>query len=93
MSERSNANRSIFVAGAAGAIGRQLLPMLIGTGYKVFGTTRKPGKTVSNAGDGSTRFLVDVFHRNSLIGAVGRGETGCDHPPAHRSLGGGFRGE
>ena len=45
MIERSNANRSVFVAGATGAIGRQLLPMLIGEGYQVFGTTRNRRKT------------------------------------------------
>ena len=47
MIERSNANRSVFVAGATGAIGRQLLPMLIGEGYEVFGTNgipRRPPK-------------------------------------------------
>ncbi len=30
----------IFVAGASGAIGRQLVPMLVERGYDVTGTTR-----------------------------------------------------
>src|SRR3954462_14850616 len=34
MSGHSNANRAVFVAGATGAIGRQLLPMLIGEGTR-----------------------------------------------------------
>ena len=38
MGEHSNASRSVFVAGATGAIGRQLLPMLIAAGYEVSGT-------------------------------------------------------
>jgi nucleoside-diphosphate-sugar epimerase len=71
MSERSNATRSVFVAGAVGAIGRQLLPMLIGAGYEVFGTTRKPGKTAQMEAIGVRPVLVDVFDRDSLIAAVG----------------------
>jgi nucleoside-diphosphate-sugar epimerase len=66
-----HSNRSIFVAGAAGAIGRQLLPMLIGAGYEVFGTTRNPGKTAQMEAMGVRPVLVDVFHRDSLIAAVG----------------------
>jgi nucleoside-diphosphate-sugar epimerase len=70
VSERSNANRSVFVAGASGAVGRQLLPMLIGAGYKVFGTTRNPGKTAQMAAIGVRPVLIDVFDRDSLIAAV-----------------------
>jgi nucleoside-diphosphate-sugar epimerase len=70
VSERSNANRSVFVAGAAGVVGRQLLPMLIGAGYEVFGTTRNPGKTAHMEAIGVRPVLVDVFDRDSLIAAV-----------------------
>jgi nucleoside-diphosphate-sugar epimerase len=70
MSERLNANKTVFVAGAAGAIGRQLLPMLIGAGYDVFGTTRNPKKTASMETMGVRPLLVDVFDRDSLIAAV-----------------------
>ena len=71
MSERSNANRSVFVAGATGAIGRQLLPMLIGEGYEVFGTTRNPKKTAQMEAIGVRPVVVDVFDRDALIAAVG----------------------
>jgi nucleoside-diphosphate-sugar epimerase len=71
MSERSNAKRSVFVAGAAGAVGRQLLPMLTGAGYKVFGTTRKPTKTAPMEAIGVHPVVVDVFDRDALIAAVG----------------------
>ena len=67
MSEHSNANRTVFVAGATGAIGRQLLPMLIGAGYKVFGTTRNPRKTAQMEAIGVRPGLVDVFDRDALI--------------------------
>ncbi len=68
MSERY---RSVFVAGAVGAVGRQLLPMLTGAGYKVFGTTRKPGKTTQMEAIGVHPVVVDVFDRDALIVAVG----------------------
>ena len=70
MSNRSNAIRSVFVAGAAGAIGRQLLPMLVSAGYEVSGTTRDPEKTAQIEATGVRPFVVDVFDRDLLIGAV-----------------------
>lgn len=71
MSERSSASRTVFVAGAAGAVGRQLLPMLIEAGYKVFGTTRSPAKTAQMEAIGVHPVVVDVFDRHALIAAVG----------------------
>ena len=74
MSEHSNANRAVFVAGATGAIGRQLLPMLIGEGYQVFGTTRNPKKTAQMEAIGVRPVVVDVFDRSALIAAVGEAQ-------------------
>lgn len=71
MSQHSCANRSVFVAGASGAIGRQLLPILIEAGYKVFGTTRKPDKTAQMEAIGVHPVVVDAFDRSALIAAVG----------------------
>ncbi len=34
---------TIFLAGATGAIGRKLVPLLIGAGFAVHGTTRRAG--------------------------------------------------
>ena len=34
----------IFVAGATGALGRRLVPMLVAGGHEVVGMTRTPGK-------------------------------------------------
>lgn len=39
------ANKRIFLAGASGAIGRQLAPLLIADGWQVLGTTRSADKT------------------------------------------------
>lgn len=71
MSQHSSAKGIVFVAGASGAIGRQLLPMLIDAGYKVFGTTRKPGKTAQMEAIGVHPVVVDAFDRPALITAVG----------------------
>jgi len=71
VSEHSKANRSIFVAGATGAVGRQLLPMLVRAGYDVFGTTREAGKAAQIEAMGARPVIVDVFHRSALIAAVG----------------------
>ena len=38
------ANKRIFLAGASGAIGRQLAPLLIADGWRVAGTTRSADK-------------------------------------------------
>jgi uncharacterized protein YbjT (DUF2867 family) len=63
VSDNSKANRSVFVAGATGAVGRQLLPMLVTAGYEVFGTTRDPGKTgqieAMGARSVSSMFFID----------------------------------
>ena len=34
----------IFVAGATGALGRRLVPLLVANGHTVVGTTRTPAK-------------------------------------------------
>jgi nucleoside-diphosphate-sugar epimerase len=70
MNGLSSANRSVFVAGAAGAVGRQLLPMLVSAGYKVFGTTRTPAKSAQMEAIGVRPVVIDVFDRASLMDAV-----------------------
>ena len=71
MSEHSNASRSVFVAGATGAVGRQLLPMLIAAGYEVSGTTRNLEKAGSMEAIGVRPVVVDAYDRDALIAAVG----------------------
>jgi nucleoside-diphosphate-sugar epimerase len=66
----SNSNRTVYVAGASGAVGRQLLPMLTRAGYTVFGTTRNPAKTAQMEAIGVLPVVVDVFDRDALIAAV-----------------------
>ena len=56
----------ILVAGASGAIGRQLLPML--SAHDVTGTTRSRPGVIATLG--ATPLLLDVFDRDRTIEAV-----------------------
>ncbi len=49
----------VFVAGATGAIGRRLVPLLIDAGHEVIGTTRTPSKTDGLRLDGATPVVLD----------------------------------
>lgn len=60
----------IFVAGATGAIGRRLLPMLLAAGHAVAGTTRSAGKAGMIEAMGAAPVVVDAFDRDGLIRAV-----------------------
>jgi len=62
--------RRIFLAGAAGAIGRRLLPMLVDAGHAVWGTTRWEDKAEALREAGATPVVVDVFDRPALARAV-----------------------
>jgi nucleoside-diphosphate-sugar epimerase len=63
--------RNVFLAGAAGAIGSILGPMLVAAGYSVSGTTRSPVRALELK-KGITPILVNVFDRDALIKAVAR---------------------
>jgi nucleoside-diphosphate-sugar epimerase len=60
----------IFLAGAAGVIGRNLVPLLKDAGYTVFGTTRKEDKASLLKEAGATPVVLDVFDAPSLSRAV-----------------------
>ena len=60
----------IFLAGATGAIGRQLVPLLVKAGHEVAGTTRSADKTDPIAALGGRPVVVDVLDRDSLFAAV-----------------------
>ncbi len=60
----------IFVAGATGAIGRQLVPMLLEAGHRVTGTTRSAEKADGLLSIGADAVVVDAFHANALCDAV-----------------------
>ncbi len=60
----------IFVAGAAGAIGRRLIPLLVASGHEVTGTTRETEKTGLLQKLGASPVVVDALDREGLASAV-----------------------
>ncbi|MET0633655.1 MAG: NAD(P)-dependent oxidoreductase [Xanthobacteraceae bacterium] len=60
----------VFLAGATGAIGRRLVPLLVRAGHQVTGTTRSPesGKALERAG--VTPAVLDVFDAGAVTAAV-----------------------
>jgi nucleoside-diphosphate-sugar epimerase len=64
MSER------IFVAGATGVVGRRLVPLLLGQGYEVFGTTRDPARAADLARAGARPVVLDAFDAPAVARAV-----------------------
>jgi nucleoside-diphosphate-sugar epimerase len=60
----------VFLAGAAGAIGRRLTPLLIKAGHHVTGTTRSRDKAVLLSDAGAVPVVVDVFDAAALRVAV-----------------------
>ena len=62
--------RKVFLAGATGAIGKRLVPLLLDVGYEVFGTTRSESKAGRLQAAGATPIVVDVFDAAALSRAV-----------------------
>lgn len=62
----------IFLAGASGAIGMRLTPLLVDAGFDVFGTTRDARKAARIEANGATPVIVDVFDAAVLTAAVNR---------------------
>jgi nucleoside-diphosphate-sugar epimerase len=60
----------IFLAGAGGAIGRKLTPLLRAVGHTVVGTTRSADKAESVRALGAEPVVVDVFDAQALARAV-----------------------
>lgn len=62
----------VFLAGAAGAIGRRLAPLLLEAGHTVVGTTRSGEKASELKARGVVAVVVDVFDATALRDAVER---------------------
>ena len=60
----------IFLAGAAGAIGRRLVPQLIAAGHRVHGTSRHGERLRELAAMGLRPVVVDILDRQALLRAV-----------------------
>lgn len=62
----------ILVAGATGAIGRVLVPLLVEGGHEVAGTTRHPERAGQIAAMGAEGVVMDALDRASVFSAVER---------------------
>jgi nucleoside-diphosphate-sugar epimerase len=60
----------VFLAGAGGAIGRRLTPLLVKMGHTVVGTTRSADKAGAIRSMGAEPVVVDVFDAEALKQAV-----------------------
>ena len=60
----------IFLAGAAGVVGRRLVPLLREAGLPVFGTTRRADRAAALEEAGATPVVVDVFDAPRLSPAM-----------------------
>jgi nucleoside-diphosphate-sugar epimerase len=67
-------NRKLFLAGAAGAIGKRLAPLLVQRGWQVVGTTRSADKAKVLAAAGVEPVIVDVFDARALERAVAQAQ-------------------
>jgi len=62
--------RRVFLAGATGAVGRRLVPLLRQAGFGVFGTTRRADRVAGLEEAGATAVAVDVFDAARLTAAM-----------------------
>jgi 2-alkyl-3-oxoalkanoate reductase len=60
----------IFLAGATGAVGRSLVPLLISHGHTVTGTTRSPQKADDLRALGAEPVVLDGLDRRAVLEAV-----------------------
>ena len=60
----------VFVAGATGALGQHLVPLLVAAGHEVTATTRTPGKLARLREAGAEPVVVDGLDREAVMAAV-----------------------
>jgi nucleoside-diphosphate-sugar epimerase len=62
----------VFVAGATGAIGKQLVPRLVAAGHEVHGMTRSESKQEMLSKQGAVPVVADALDPDQVADAVGR---------------------
>ena len=60
----------IFVAGATGALGRRLVPLLAADGHEVTAMTRTAGKAAGLRAAGAEPVVGDALDRDAVLRAV-----------------------
>lgn len=61
---------NLFVAGASGAVGRWLVPILVSAGHNVTAMTHTPAKVAALQAMGATAVVADALNRNAVRQAV-----------------------
>jgi nucleoside-diphosphate-sugar epimerase len=79
----------VFVAGATGAIGRQLVPRLVAAGHEVTGMTRSESKRSLLAELGAVPVVADALDPDQVFDAVAH-KRELQWRPAHASWRDGF---
>ena len=64
----------VFVAGATGAIGKQLVPRLVAAGHEVHGMTHRPDNRGLLAELGAVPVVADALDPDQVADAVGRAQ-------------------
>ncbi|MGH3032780.1 MAG: NAD-dependent epimerase/dehydratase family protein [Gaiellaceae bacterium] len=64
----------VFLAGATGAIGKRLVPLLVANGHLVTGMTRSPEKAERLRAAGAEPVVADALDENAVPDAVTRAE-------------------
>src|SRR5919197_5781754 len=64
----------VFVAGATGALGKQLVPQLVARGHEVVGMTRTPAKQDRVRSLGARPVVADALDPNSVAQVVAEAE-------------------
>jgi nucleoside-diphosphate-sugar epimerase len=60
----------VFLAGATGAVGRPLVPLLVGAGHSVVGMTRSPDKAEAVRSAGAEPAVADALDAGAVMAAV-----------------------
>lgn len=64
----------VFIAGATGALGTQLVPRLVAGGHEVFGMTNSPSKQDAVRAMGATPMVANALNPDAVARAVGAAE-------------------
>src|SRR5215207_1752113 len=72
--ETTGAVMKVFIAGATGALGRQLVPQLVARGHEVVGMTRSASKQELVRSLGARAAVADALDPDAVAQAVASGE-------------------
>src|ERR671918_2325297 len=82
----------VFVAGATGAIGKQLVPRLVEGGHEVHGMTRSESRQAMLRELGAVPVVADALDPDTVATAVGRAKPDVIVHQLTALAGTGFRG-